>query len=100
VRFIIDAQLPPALADVLRRKGHDAAVARVLPMRGGAIAFDPLSMGASPGADRAANLALASRINSEAIAVARRCGEHLPTGCSVECFEAVAEHLQAWTLNA
>jgi Domain of unknown function (DUF5615) len=33
VRFIIDAQLPPALADFLRRKGHDAAALREIGLR-------------------------------------------------------------------
>jgi predicted nuclease of predicted toxin-antitoxin system len=33
MRFLIDAQLPPALAAWLRRKGHDAAPVRELGMR-------------------------------------------------------------------
>jgi hypothetical protein len=79
-------------------QGPLIAIARVLPFHGTGLPFDPLSMGASPGFNRAKNLNLARRLAREAIFIARR-RTSLPSSFAIEAFEQVVEMLNAYPEN-
>lgn len=95
-----DRSLEARLAGQSLMQGPLVSVARALPLHGTGLPFDALSMGASPGLNRASNLALARRIAREAVATARRHEPHLPADFSIDALEQAFEMLGAWPNDA